>query len=193
MIVVDIHLRSGTTLPTPKPPLITKISDIPAGSKPPVAKMVDPTNVTIPTQTQPEVEPPFPEKLIQNKLEQIEEQPFDIFDQLKNIHVQIPLFQAIKDVPIYGKAIREICLKNPRIKKNDPTIVHVVGQLVDIMLGKVITPKYSDLGSLVVNVSINGQFVKNALIDLGATINVMSKDIMKKLQIEGLRPTPTIL
>ena len=64
-------------------------------------------------------------------------------------------------------------------KKKDPTIVHVVGQLVDIILGKVITPKYSDPGSPVVNVSINGQFVKNALIDLRVAINFMTKDIMK--------------
>ena len=101
--VADIHMRSGTTLLAPKPPLITKILDIPTTSEPPIAKMVDPTNVTIPTQAQPEVEPPFPEKLIQKKPEQKEEQPFDIVDQLKNIHVQIPLFQAIKDVPTSAK------------------------------------------------------------------------------------------
>ena len=84
-------------------------------------------------------------------------------------------------------------MKKPKRKKKDPTTVHVVGQLADIMLGKVITPKYSDPGSPVVSVSINGQFVKNALIDLKAAINVMTKETMKKLQIEGLRPTPTIL
>ena len=61
------------------------------------------------------------------------------------------------------------------------------------MLGKVITPKYFDLGSPIVNVNINVQFVRNSLIDLGAAINVMTKDTMKKLQIEGLRPTPTTL
>ena len=80
----------------PKPPLITEIPDTPTSSEPPVAKAVDPTNVTISTQAQSEVEPPFPEKLIQKKPEQIEEHPFDIIDQLKNIHVQIPLFQALK-------------------------------------------------------------------------------------------------
>ena len=112
---------------------------------------------------------------------------------MKNIHVQIPLFQAIKDILVYGKAIREAYLKKPRRKKKDPTIVHVVGQLANIMLGKLITPKYSNLGSPVVNVSINGQFVKNYLIDLRANINVMTKNTMKKLKIEGLRATPTIL
>ena len=96
------------------------------------------------------------------------------------MHVQIPLFQAIKDIPFYGKAIREACLKKPRRKKRDPTTVHVVGHLANIMSGKVITPKYSGPGSLGVSVSINGQFVKNALIDLGAAINVMTKDTMKK-------------
>ena len=72
------------------------------------------------------------------------------------MHVKISLFQDIKDVPIYGKVIREVYLKKLGRKKKDPTIVHVVGQLVDIMLGKLITPKYSDLGSPIVNVSING-------------------------------------
>ena len=43
------------------------------------------------------------------------------------------------------------------------------------------------------DVSINGQPVKNSLIDLGATINFMTKDTMKKLKIEGLRATPKIL
>ena len=162
--VVDIHLRSGITLSVPKPPLITEISDTPIASKPPVAKAVDPTNVTISTKAQPKVEPPFPKKLIQKKPIQMEEQPINIFYQLKNMHVQITLFQAIKDVPIYVKAIREVFLKKPRRKKKDPATVHVVGQLDDIMLGKLIIPKYFDPGSPVVNVIINGQSIKNALI-----------------------------
>ena len=122
------------TLPTPKPPLITKIPDSPIALEPLVAKVVDLTNVIISTQAQPEVELPFPEKLIQKKPIQMEEQPFDIVDQLKNMHVQIPLFQAIKDVPIYGKAIKDACLKKPGKKKKDPTIVHVLGKLANIML-----------------------------------------------------------
>ena len=109
------------------------------------------------------------------------------------MHIQIPLFQAIKDVPIYGKAIREACMKKPRRKKKDPTTFHVVGQLANIMLGKLVIPKYSDLGSPILNVITNGQFIKNALIDLGVVINVMTKDTMKKLNIEGLKATPIIL
>ena len=120
------------TLPAPKPPLITEILDSPATSVPLVVEPVDSTNVTMSIPVQPAVEPPFPEQLIQKKPKQTKEQPFDIVDQLKNIHVQIPLFQAIKDIPVYGKAIREACLKKPGRKKKDPTTVHVVGQLPNI-------------------------------------------------------------
>ena len=60
------------------------------------------------------------------------------------MHIQILLFQAIKDVPIYGKAIREACMTKPRRKKKDLTTVHVIGEFVDIMLGKFSIPKYSN-------------------------------------------------
>lgn len=72
------------------------------------------------------------------------------------MHVQIPLFQVIKDVPIYGKTIREAYLKKPGRKKKNPSIVHIVGQLANIMLGKLITPKYFDPVSPIADVSING-------------------------------------
>ena len=179
----------------PKPPLITEVSDTPTAIVPATSQpqMVDPANITSSTQTQPTVEPPFPQKLIQSILVQTKEQSFDIINQLNNMHIQIPLFQGIKDVPIYGKAIREALLKNPGRKKKDPTIVHVVGQLADIMLGKLVIPKYFDPGSPVVNVIINGQSIKNSSIDLGAAINIMTKDTIKKLNIKGLRATPIVM
>lgn len=75
----------------------------------------------------------------------------------------------------------------------DPQVVHVLGQLADIMLGKFIVPKYSDLGSLIVGIIINGIQVKNALIDLGVAINVMKKDTIQHLQITNLRSTPIVM
>ena len=35
--------------------------------------------------------------------------------------------------------------------------------------------------------------VQNALVDLGASINVMTKEVLSQLHIIGLRETPTIL
>ena len=51
--VVDIHLRFGTTLPMPKPPLINEIPDTLAALEPPVSKELDLTIITISAQAQP--------------------------------------------------------------------------------------------------------------------------------------------
>ena len=62
------------------------------------------------------------------------------------------------------------------------------------MLGQIIDPKYLDPGSPVVDVHINGTIMPHTLIDLGATINVMTRDTMLKLNLQGsLRKTSTVL
>jgi hypothetical protein len=53
--------------------------------------------------------------------------------------------------------------------------------------------KYNEPGNPVVTIEINGISLPNTLIDLGATINVMPFDTMKKLQINQLRPTQTMI
>jgi len=61
-------------------------------------------------------------------------------------------------------------------------------------LGQVIYPKYLDPGSPVVDVHINGTIIPHTLIDLGAAINVMTRDTMFKLNLQGyLRKTSTVL
>ena len=107
--------------------------------------------------------------------------------------VKIPLLDAIKKVPIYTKSIKEACIKTPGRKKKDPKTIHVLGQLFDLMLETIKVPKYSDPGSHVVTLAIQGVQVQNILIDLGASINVMTKEVMAKLHIVGLRETPTVL
>jgi len=108
--------------------------------------------------------------------------------------VKIPLLQAIKDVPIYNKLVKEKCFRHPGRRKRDVSTINVIGQPSDLMLGQVICPKYLDPGSPVVDVHINGTIIPHTLIDLGATINVMTRDTMLKLNLQGsLRKTLTIL
>jgi len=39
---------------------------------------------------------------------------FDVLNELTNVCVKIPLLQAIKDIPIYTKAVKELCLNKRR-------------------------------------------------------------------------------
>jgi hypothetical protein len=97
------------------------------------------------------------------------------------------MFQAIKDIPIYAKIIRDICIKKIGRKKKEPPLVQVVGQLFEFI--SKMPYKYNDPGNPIVTIEINGISLPNALIDLGATINVMPFDTMQKIQINQLRPT----
>ena len=102
--------------------------------------------------------------------------------------VKIPLLDAIKEVPIYTKAIKEAYTKNTSRKK-DPKTIHFLGQFFDLMLETLKIPNYFDPGSPIGTLAIQGIQVQNVLIVLGASINVMTKEVMSKLNIIGLIET----
>lgn len=136
--------------------------------------------------------PPFPKRLIHPSQHTPEE--IEILEELKNMCVKIPLYQSIKDVPIYNNLIKEKCFKNLGRRKRDTPTINVIGQLSDFMPGRVICSKYLDLGSLVIDVHIDGIIVSHTLIDPWAAIIVMTKDTMLKLNLhEPLRKTTTML
>ena len=85
-------------------------------------------------------------------------------------------------------------LQASREGKRDAPTINVIGQLSDLMLGHVTCPKYLDPGSPVVDVHMNDTIVPHTLIELGAVINVMTKDTMLKLNLQGsLRKTTRVL
>jgi len=57
----------------------------------------------------------------------------DSLNESNIIYVFIPLMEAIKNIPIYTKTIKELCLKKSRRKIKDPTIVQVVGKLASLI------------------------------------------------------------
>lgn len=95
--------------------------------------------------------PPFPQRL--------ERKRFDpnvdaLLEGLENVCVRIALLHAIREIPIYDKFIKDTCMKGPgRKKKKDLVTINIVGQLSDIMLGKIVNPKYEDPRSPIVLVN----------------------------------------
>jgi len=71
----------------------------------------------------------------------------------------------------------------------------LVGQHHNLMLGNIGTPKYFDLGRHVVDVCIGKTLIpKYIYIYLGGAINVLTKDIMEKLNLQRmLRQIPIVL
>jgi len=125
--------------------------------------------------------PPFPERLkIDRGVEkQILLPNYDFLDELKNVYIQIPLLQAIREILILAKTIKELRIKKPGRKAKKTKRIHLVGKIADIKMGKIAIQKYVDLRSPIVKTHINGVEIQNTLIDLGAAINIMSKQTME--------------
>jgi hypothetical protein len=127
-------------------------------------------------------EPPFPERLLIEK--PVIQSEFDIMTEVKNVCVKIPLLQAIKDVPIYAKTIKELCIKKPGQKQKDPPTIHLVGQLSNYISETPKIVKYANPGNPIVSVTINNVSIGNTLVDLGAAINIMTSNTVELLQLE---------
>jgi hypothetical protein len=137
-------------------------------------------------------DPPFPERLTITK--PVELLSFNLLGEFQNLHVNIPLLQAIKDVPIYAKTIRDLCIKRPGRKPRDPLTVHVVGDFSELMLGKTPPIKYGDPRNPIVTVKIGQTFIPHVLVDLGKAINIMPIETTQLLQVKTqVQPTPTFL
>ena len=172
MEIQEINLRSRKTLPDCQPPPQEDEEEK--------------------QESEPKAIPPFPERLTVTTQPNPEE--IELLGELKQLCVKIPLLQAIKDVPIYNKLIKEKFFRHPGRRRRDALTINVIGQLSDLMLGQVICPKYLDPGSPIVDVHINGTIIPHTLIDLGAAINEMTRDTMLKLNLQGsLRKTSTVL
>jgi hypothetical protein len=99
---------------------------------------------------------------------------FDLISKLKNLCIKIPFLQAIKEIPIYTKTIRELCIKKPGRRKKDPPTIQVIGRLEILMSTEIIAKQYVDLGHPVVAIFINKTPIANTLVNLDATINLMT-------------------
>ncbi|XP_059066774.1 uncharacterized protein LOC131857973 [Cryptomeria japonica] len=181
--ISDVNIRSGKTLQSPVTLVIIELTNE-------EEEKIEPSPV-LQTEEPKNLNPPLPQTLAQPK--SVLEPTFDFLGQLKKVSIKIPLCQAINDVTMYSKVIREACLKKLGRKKKDLAIVHVMGKLTNVMLGKLILPKYSDPGSPIVAIMINGIMVQNDLIDLGVAINVMTKEIMQNLNLANTRPTHIVI
>ena len=61
------------------------------------------------------------------------------------------------------------------------------------MTGNIYITKYEDPSSPIFNFFINTICIPNTLIDLGVSINIMTRETIEKLGLIKLRQTPTIL
>ncbi|KAJ9535161.1 hypothetical protein OSB04_un001760 [Centaurea solstitialis] len=131
--------------------------------------------------------PPFPSRFEKTKRESEEK---EILDTFRKVQVNIPLLDAIKQVPRYAKFLKELCTNKRKLKGNEKISM---SQNVSAVLQKRLPPKCDDLGMFTIPCKVGNVSVNQALCDLGASINVMPYAIYSSLDVGSLRPTGVVL
>ncbi|KAL5582009.1 hypothetical protein UlMin_014451 [Ulmus minor] len=117
--------------------------------------------------------------------------PFPLFlDVLKQLHINIPLVEALEQMPNYVKFMKDMLTKKRRFGEFET--VALTRECSAVLQNK-LPPKLKDPGSFTIPCSIGNQYFGKALCDLGASINLMPMSIFKKLGIGEARPTTVSL
>ncbi|XP_052204029.1 uncharacterized protein LOC127809305 [Diospyros lotus] len=120
---------------------------------------------------------PFPSRLSKSKKE---DQEKDILEIFRKLEVNIPLLDAIKQVPRYAKFLKELCTNKRKLK-------------VSAVLQKKLPPKCKDPAMFTIPCKVGNVRIEKAMLDLGASINVMPLSIYSSLNIGPLKETCVII
>ncbi|XP_039118622.1 uncharacterized protein LOC120254609 [Dioscorea cayenensis subsp. rotundata] len=129
----------------------------------------------------------YPSRLKQDKDEAQFKKFLNIF---KELHINIPIIEALAQMPKYAKFLKEL-LTNKRKLEEQGTVV-LTGNCSAI-LEKKMPQKVKDSGSFVIPCVFGEGMTEHPLADSGASINVMPYNLFLKLGLEDLRPTQMTL
>ena len=111
----------------------------------------------------------------------------EIFNQVK---INVPLLDAIQQVPSYAKFLKDMCTK--KRKTNVPKKVFLATNISEL-LSVPIPVKYKDPGCPTIVCTIEQVEISHALLDLGANINLLLLSVYQQLELGDLSPTRVII
>ncbi|CAN6542461.1 unnamed protein product [Malus baccata var. baccata] len=126
-------------------------------------------------------------KFLQSKNEEEEK---DVLETFRKVQVNIPLLDAIKQIPKYAKFLKKLYTTRKRIREKE--VVHV-SENVSAMLQRKLPPKCKDPGSFTIPCVIGNTRFEHAMLDLGASINVMPYSVYASMNLGKLKNDGVII
>ncbi|XP_050895658.1 uncharacterized protein LOC127102321 [Lathyrus oleraceus] len=135
-------------------------------------------------EPKPVVKLPFPTR---HKKKGQHEKNFEKFLELfKKLEINIPLLEALEQMPTYAKFMKDIISKRRTIDTNPIILTETCSA---ILQGMKIPIKKKDRGAITISCTIGDRSFNKALINLGASVSLMSLSIYKKLGIGVVQDT----
>jgi len=129
---------------------------------------------------------PFPHRLTKKRDEHWDK----IVEVLRQVKVNIPLLDVVQQMPPYAKFLKDLC--TTKRKTNVPKKAFLAANVSSI-LTQPMNVKYKDPGCPTVSCMIGNVTISQALLDLGASVNLLPYSVYVNLGIGDLKPTRTTL
>jgi len=130
---------------------------------------------------------PFPQRFARAKLES---QFSKFLDMLKQLHVNVPFFDALSQMSLYAKFLKEIFSKKRKIDEHETV---ALGEECSVVVLNQLPAKLKDPDSFSIPCTIGNVSIDRALCDLGSSVSLMSYTMFKRLGLGELTPTGIFL
>ncbi|XP_065620719.1 uncharacterized protein LOC136063769 [Quercus suber] len=133
--------------------------------------------------------PPFPQGLAESRKYEPNK---DLYETFRRWEVNIPLLDVIKQVPRCAKFLKELCTIKRKQKLKGCENVRV-GKNVSAVIQRKLLTKCKDPGMFTIPCTIVNTQQEKAMLDLGASINVMPYSIYVSLKLGPLNKTSVVI
>jgi len=114
----------------------------------------------------------------------------EIFETFKQVRINIPLLDVIKHVPSYAKFLRDVCTVKRKLNVKKKAFL---AEQVTAILQNNNALKYKDPGCPTISCFIGEQKIERALLDLGASVNLLLYSSFQSLNLGELQPISVTL
>jgi len=113
-----------------------------------------------------------------------------ILKTFKQVRINIPLLDAIKQVPSYAKFFKDLCTVKRKLNVKKKAFL---AEQVSAILQNNNALKYKDPGYPTISCFIGEHKIKRALLDLGASVNLLPYSVFQSLNLGELKSTSVTL
>lgn len=130
---------------------------------------------------------PYPQRLKALAKPNLNAELHELFNQVK---INIPLMDAVKQIPSYAKFLKDLCTRKRKL--NVQKKIFLTEQVSSIIQTN-IAPKYKDPGSPTIAITIGDKRIEQALLDLGASVNLLPFSVYQELGLGEMKQTRVTL
>ncbi|CAN6465231.1 unnamed protein product [Victoria cruziana] len=110
-----------------------------------------------------------------------------MLETFRAVCINLLFLDVIQQVPAYARFLKELCTRKRKSWRVPECVMLSTG--TSSLLQRRLPPKLEDPGALIISCVLGDIRVERALLDLGASVNVLPVFFYDAFGLEGLRPT----